>query len=398
MGHKSTIVDRLITDALANQNYERVFARLCEMLVDSGLPLFRSHLAIRTLHPLLASVDMTWWRGRGLEVNPREHAPAPQDDWLRSPLFWMIENRQREFRQRLKEPSDFQQFPVLQEFRDAGATDYLAVLTPFGDPETAFERQDGILTSWVSDAPDGFSDSDVAFLRDILPYVGLVAKLSKHEHTAQNVASAYLGEDVGRRVLEGQIRLGDVDRIPAVVWYTDLRGSTALAQRLPVADFLRAVNAYFDCTAGAVLEHGGEVLRFIGDAVLAVFPIGPEVSAASAAERAMAAAHGARERMNELNLQRAHQAQEPLAFGLGLHIGEVLYGNIGVPTRLEFSVIGSAANEVSRLESLTKEVRETVLVSAEFVRVLPGNWRALGKFEANGVAGGLEVFAPAEIG
>ncbi|MDH3377066.1 MAG: adenylate/guanylate cyclase domain-containing protein, partial [Gammaproteobacteria bacterium] len=319
MGHKSTIVDRLITDALANQNYERVFARLCEMLVDSGLPLFRSHLAIRTLHPLLASVDMTWWRGRGLEVNPREHAPAPQDDWLRSPLFWMIENRQREFRQRLKEPSDFQQFPVLQEFRDAGATDYLAVLTPFGDPETAFERQDGILTSWVSDAPDGFSDSDVAFLRDILPYVGLVAKLSKHEHTAQNVASAYLGEDVGRRVLEGQIRLGDVDRIPAVVWYTDLRGSTALAQRLPVADFLRAVNAYFDCTAGAVLEHGGEVLRFIGDAVLAVFPIGPEVSAASAAERAMAAAHGARERMNELNLQRAHQAQEPLAFGLGLH-------------------------------------------------------------------------------
>ena len=397
MGRKSTILDRMITGALANQNYERVFAGLCGMLVDSGLPLLRSHLAIRTLHPLVASVDMTWWRNHGLEVNPREHTPAPPDAWLRSPLLWMIENRQRELRQRLQEPSDFQRFPVFQEFRDAGATDYMAALTPFGDPETAFERQDGILSSWVSDAPGGFSDSDVAFLRDILPYVGLVAKLSKHEYTTRNVVSAYLGDEVGRRVLEGQIRLGDVDHIPAVIWYSDLRDSTRLAQRMPVADFLRTVNAYFDCTAGAVLGNGGEVLRFIGDAVLAVFPIGPDVSAASAAEQAMAASQVSRQRMDELNLQRVKQEQEQLAFGLGLHIGEVLYGNIGVPTRLEFSVIGNAANEVSRLESLTKEVGETILVSTEFVQALPGNWRALGKYEVKGVGGGLEVFAPAQI-
>ena len=139
------------------------------------------------------------------------------------------------------------------------------------------------------------------------------------------------------------------------------------------------------------------MLRFIGDAVLAVFPIGPDVSAASAAEQAMAASQVSRQRMDELNLQRVKQEQEQLAFGLGLHIGEVLYGNIGVPTRLEFSVIGNAANEVSRLESLTKEVGETILVSTEFVQALPGNWRALGKYEVKGVGGGLEVFAPAQI-
>jgi adenylate cyclase len=269
-------------------------------------------------------------------------------------------------------------------------------MTPFGDPETAFERRDGILTSWVSDAPEGFKEHHIQAIKHLQPFVGLVSKLSKHDYTARNVLSAYLGEEAGRRVLEGQIRLGDVERIPAIIWFSDLRDSTAMAERMPVEAFLKAVNAYFDCTAGAVLEHGGEVLRFIGDAVLAVFPVAANESPTKAAHQALVASREARQRLAALNECRAAQSKERLAFGLGLHAGELLYGNIGVPTRIEFSVIGPSANEVSRLESLTKEVGEPVLVSRAFKEAIDLPWRNLGVYRVKGVGGGMEVFAPPE--
>ena len=250
------------------------------------------------------------------------------------------------------------------------------------------------MTSWISDAPEGFTQDQVAALKNLQPYVGLVAKLSKHNYTANNVVAAYLGKDAGRRVLEGQIRLGDVEHIPAVIWYSDLRDSTALAEHLPVEEFLETVNAYFDCTAGAVLEHEGEVLRFIGDAVLAVFPITGEKSAAQAAQHAMAAVADAQQRLSGLNKTRCEHSQQPIAFGLGLHVGELLYGNIGVPNRIEFSVIGRAANEVSRLESLTKEVGEAVLVSRAFKDVLDLEWRDLGAYAVKGVGEKMAICAP----
>ena len=161
-----------------------------------------------------------------------------------------------------------------------------------------------------------------------------------------------------------------------------------------VETFLQTVNAYFDCTAGAVLEHGGEVLRFIGDAVLAVFPMTTNESPQAAARQALRASEQSRARLSALNQRRAERSQEQIAFGLGLHLGELLYGNIGVPSRIEFSVIGRAANEVSRLESLTKEVGEPVLVSRAFRDVLDVPWRDLGTYEVKGVAEEMEVYAP----
>ena len=388
------ILDRLMHRALADMYYENVFTEFCENLVDAGLPLLRAHLTLKTLHPLLDSVDLTWIRGQGLELNRRTYTETPRDVWLRSPLYWMLTNEQRELRQILSNGDGAQRFPIFHEFRELGATDYLALLTPFGDPSTAFQRRDGILTSWLCDAPDGFSPDHIAALKHVQGYIGVVAKLSKYEHTARNVVAAYLGENAGNRVLEGQIRLGDVEHIPAVIWYSDLRDSTAMAERMPVEIFLQAVNAYFECAAGAVLAHDGEVLRFIGDAVLAVFPITHDKPPTQAAEQAFAAAREAIQRLALLNQTRADDELEPLAFGLGLHVGEVLYGNIGVPSRIEFSVIGSAANEVCRLESLTKDVGETVLVSRAFKDVLDVQWRALGAYRVKGVGARMEVFAP----
>jgi adenylate cyclase len=181
---------------------------------------------------LVSSVDLTWLRGQGLEVNRRAYTPTPREAWLQSPLYWMLTNEQQELRQDLRDDDVVRKFAVFEELRKLGATDYLALLTPFGDPETAIERRDGILTSWVSDAPDGFTEHDIEAPMRLQPYIGLVAELSKRDHTAHNVLSAYLGDDAGRRVLEGQIRLGDVEHIPAVIWFSDLRDSTAVPSSL----------------------------------------------------------------------------------------------------------------------------------------------------------------------
>ena len=386
------ILSRLFESALADENYTGVFEGLCIGLVEAGVPLLRAHLAMRTLHPLVASVDLTWYQGEALDVNPREYVASPREEWLSSPLYWMLENRKTSMRQSLRDTDATKRFPVFEEFKQLGATDYFATVTPFGDPSTAISRGDGIMTSWLSDAPEGFSAREIEALEFIQPYLGVVAKLSNREYTTRNILSAYLGDAVGQRVLDGQIRLGDVERIPAVIWYSDLRDSTAMAERMQVEIFLDAVNAYFECTGAPVLEHEGEVLRFIGDAVLAVFPISDKVSAQQAATRALAASREALKRMAALNESRSAQGQERLAFGLGLHVGELLFGNIGLPTRLEFSVIGRAANEVARLEDLTKVVREPVLVSQAFRDVLDLKWRDLGTHSAKGVGQGMTVF------
>jgi adenylate cyclase len=389
-------LQRITRTALADEHYAGVFEAFCDELTSASVPLLRAHLTMHALHPLVSSVALTWLRGQGLVVTPREYTPEPADEWLRSPLYWMLSNAQWDLRRNLRDEDAMREFPVFAELRNLGATDYLALMTPFGDPETAFERRDGILTSWLSDAPEGFSEHHIEAIKHLQPFVGLVSKLSKHDYTARNVLSAYLGEDPGRRVLEGQIRLGDVERIPAIIWLSDLRDSTAMAERMPVEIFLQTVNAYFGCTAGAVLEHGGEVLRFIGDAVLAVFPVATNGSPTKAAHQALAASREARQRLVALNERRAAQSEEQLAFGLGLHVGELLYGNIGVPTRIEFSVIGPAANEVSRLESLTKEVGEPVLASRAFKEAVDLPWRYLGVYRLKGVGECMEVFAPPE--
>lgn len=388
------VVDWLVRAALGDIDANALFAELCERLVAAGLPILRAHLAMRTLHPLMRSVDLTWWRSGGLEVVPRAYTDVQSDGWLRSPLYYMMQKHLTELRQPLNDARALERFPVLAEFAERGATDYLALLTAFGQPDTAFEREDGILTSWVTDAAGGYSSADLATVKQVLPYLGLVAKLVKHDHTARNVVAAYLGADAGARVLDGQIRLGDVERIPAVIWYCDLRDSTAMAERMPVTAFMDALNGYFECMAGAVLDHGGEVLRFIGDAVLAVFPVTDGVAPSDAARRAHAASCAARERLSALNQTRRSQALETLAYGLGLHVGDVLYGNIGVPSRIEFSVIGSAANEVCRIESLTKSLGEPVLVSQAFCTALPMRYRDLASHQLKGVGKPIHVFAP----
>jgi adenylate cyclase len=392
----SSVFSWLVESAVAEQNYDGVFDVLCGKLREIGLPLLRGNLGMNTLHPLVESVGLLWVHGRGVTVDGFAHGSNVGEIWLRSPLHWMMSNNLGELRQDLTDPAVRNRFPVFADLVELGGTDYLAQATRFGEAENANGIRSGIVTSWVSDCKDGFDEDHIEALRQLQPYLALVAKLSQQQHTAANVVSAFLGKDVGRRVLQGQIQLGDVDCIPAIIWLCDLRNSTAMAEQANATDYLKTLNTYFSCTAGAVVEHDGQILHFLGDAVLAIFPVTQHMTQAEAAGKAMLASDDARTRLHTLNHERIEKGQNPLEYGLALHVGDVLYGNIGIPDRIEFSVVGRAVNEVSRLESLTKEVGEKLLVSQAFKCLIDRPWRSLGTYEAKGVNDGLEVYAPAE--
>jgi adenylate cyclase len=393
-----TLIDEvanwLIAQALVETDFEGMYEGCCERLFAAGVPLWRGHIAYSVLHPLYASMDMTWIRGRGLELYKREHGDSGTSNaqFKTSPLYHMIKSRIPYLRRRLIGSEALLDFPVLSEFRDQGATDYLGYIIPFGDSEL-----DGLAGSWATDRPSGFSDHDIKALLRLQQRLGVACKMRIKDQIARNVVTAYLGPDAGLRVLSGQIRRGEGETIRAAIWYSDLRDSTRLAETLSRDDFIQLLNIYFECTAGAVLAHGGDILNFIGDAVLAIFPIqNGRSTEQQACKHALAASRDAQQRLAAINENRKREGAEPLSFGLGLHVGEVLFGNIGVPERVSFSVIGPTVNEVARLEALTKELGLPILVSENFARYVTVEWVRLGRHKLRGVGEPIEVCAPAD--
>jgi len=382
------VADWLMTQALSEVTLENLLDGCCARLAAAGVPLERSHIAFRTLHPLFHAIGLTWQRGRGVasESFPRGD-PVMSDRFRQGPLFHMIESQIPFLRRRLTGDEALLDFPALVEFRDQGLTDYLGFMVRFSD-----DPDDGIVGSWATDRASGFSDRDIQTLRRIQRRLGVAFKVHIREQIARNVLTTYLGPKTGLRVLDGQIHRGDGETIHAAIWYSDLRNSTRLAAKLAPDAFFHLLNRYFECTAGAVLDAGGEVLLLIGDAVLAIFPLGPGVREVTACRKALAAAREAKVRLARTN--EMPDAGPSLKCGVGLHIGKVMYGNIGVPERLEFTVIGRAVNEVARLEGLTKTLDSGILVSADFARHLPLEWEALGAHKFEGLDGPQEVFAP----
>ena len=390
-----TVADWLMTQALGEVRMADLVEGCCNRLRAAGIPLWRAHVAYRTLHPLIEAISLTWVRDEGLGSADIPHGLSQSsEEWHKSPAFHLIETRVPVLRRRLTGTEALLDFPLLVELRDRGATDYLAYVVAFESGEAGDQVKDGIIGSWATDRPSGFSDHDIRSLIRIQRRLAVACKVIIKDQIAHNMLTTYLGPDAGRQVLNGQIKRGDGEIIHAVIWFSDLRNSTSMADVMPADTYLGVLNSYFECTAGAVLANDGEVLRFIGDAVLAIFPIREGVTTAEiACENALAAAREAGERLAEVNRQRAEADTEALAFGLGLHVGDVLYGNIGVPERLEFSVTGPAANEAARIENLTKTLGHRVVVSAEFARTLSADWRSLGHHELRGVGTAVEVFS-----
>jgi adenylate cyclase len=274
-------------------------------------------------------------------------------------------------------------FPVLHELRAGGMTDYLMMPLEFLDGEvhtfSVATRQAG-----------GFTDAEVAAIALVHPALTRIVEIRAAYLRAGNILDAYLGRHAGGKVLQGRIRRGDTETIDAVIWFCDLRDSTSLAETLGPQGFLALLNAYFEAMLDPVMERGGQVLSFIGDAALAIFPIGDD--AAGAASRAVDAAREAMARAGALDAIRGPSGGVPLRFGIGLHAGELLYGNVGTPTRITFTVVGTAANEAARIEAMCKALGESLVVSARVTRLVPASWRSLGAHALRGVGQPMELF------
>ncbi len=388
----SLVADWLMEQALKDVDLETIVMGCCERLYAAGIPIYRGYFAFTVLHPLHAAMGFTWTRGKGVSISGYPHVPGGVSAaYLRSPQYYLIERGLEYLRRRID--SGPAEFPILDDLREEGATDYLAFVVGF-TPGT----RDGMLGSWATDREDGFTDGEIEALLRIQGRLAVACKMAVRAQLARNVAATYLGRDAGNRVLNGQIRRGDGDAIRAAIWYSDMRESTHLASTLPRQDYIETLNAYFGAAGAAVRGNGGEILSFIGDAVLAIFPCDDTVESQQQSCRgAVAATRDAVRRIAAVNAERRPGNREAIDFGIGLHIGEVMFGNVGAIDRLAFSVFGSAVNEVVRLERLTKDLREPVLASARFVRTLGDDWRPLGEFPLRGTTEPMAIYAPSGL-
>lgn len=375
----------LLNDAPGCVSSRELTEAFAEQLQRVGVPIWRLAVIIRTLHPQVLAEALRWWAKRpDVEVLRVPYSQSGTPEYLNSPLVPIYEGAGG-IRRRLDIPEPVLDFGILEELRAEGATDYVAM------PITFLDGQINVLTL-ASDRPGGFSTADLSYVYEILGPLGRLYELHNMRRTAVTLLDTYLGRHAGERVLNGSIKRGDGEHIEAVIWFCDLRESTRLAQSMSQEDFLGALNQFFDCMAGAVLEHDGQVLRFIGDAALAIFPVA-SAAAEPAHERALAAAVEAARRIDEANAGRVTKGWLPLDFGLALHVGDVTYGNIGTAERLEFTVIGDAANYAARVEALCKTLGRSVLASAEFARCFPARFESLGLQEMRGIQDAQEIFA-----
>lgn len=385
----------LLADGVKIPTVKELIEQLSARLIDEGFPIFRLLILIRTLHPQVIGIRYEWRRDRGTVTEQLpSHDILRNSQYLDSPMSAIFDGDVRIIRRRLDIPDPRLDYPILRELLAEGATDYVAMPLTFTD---------GMVNAVTiaSDRQGGFLDEQLNQIYDMLPVLSLLLENHSNRRTARTLLETYLGKHTGNMVLDGMVKRGDGENINAVIWFCDLRDSTMMADTLPKSEFLSILNDFFDCMAGAVLDHGGEVLRFIGDAALAIFPIGGTskllkeacTPSEGACKRALDAARDARQRIEALNKRRQEAGDPPLRFGLALHVGDVMYGNIGVPQRLEFTVIGKAANEAARLEGMCKEVGEPILISSAFPRCFPGEMRSLGTHSLKGVSEPQEIFA-----
>ena len=348
---------------LAGQDEAAMVTEFCGRLVALGLPLTRAQVFIDTLHPVYAGRGYYWEAAKG-DTRTAEYGPTEGEAlerWRRSAFYHMIETGSAALRRRLTSESGAE-FPFLGELYAAGMTDYLAVIDRFG-ADAIMGEMDGVYSSWVSSAPQGFADENIAALRRLTPCFSLAIKSAMLGRIAKTLVEAYLGRDPGRRVLEGSITRGKSTSIEAVLWFSDLHGYTRICDRVPANEIIPFLSDYAETVISAIHDEGGDVLKLIGDGTLAMFA-GEDRTAACRA--ALAAADAAFAQIAELKERRSADGLPATDLYLALHLGEVVYGNFGSRERLDFTVVGPAVNEVSRIANMCRLVDQPILASSTF--------------------------------
>jgi adenylate cyclase len=380
-----------------------IFSGFCDRCVAAGFPLGRAHLFIDTLHPVHEGRLFRWGFGpdetalhdygrtsvQGIDTSDPAYLDQQATDvWRRSPFFDMLQTGAALLRRRLSaETKD--EFSLLPDWYAAGLTDYVAIINRFA-AEGIIGEMDAVYSSWGTRDPEGFDDREIVALERVVPYLALAIKSVSLMRMTRTLMETYLGRDAGQRVLGGRIVRGIAERIDAVVWFSDLRGFTRITDTAP-EQVIPLLNDYADVIVTAIEQHGGDVLKLIGDGTLAIFT---GEDRAHACEAALAAALAARQGVAELNKRRRGQEQPVTDMYLGLHVGKVFYGNVGSRERLDFTVLGPAVNEASRIAAMCRSVDQPMLLSAAFADVgdMKSRLVSVGRYALRGVLHPQELF------
>jgi len=365
----------LIDGARSSASPAQMFAEMCERLVAAGLPLWRAGIFIRTLHPDIYGRNFIWRRGAEVEMGTVDFDILSSPGFINSPLAIAF-TEGKEVRGRLEDLASGR-FSIFDDLRAEGVTDYVALPLPFVNGSIN-------ASSWATKHPDGFSDEQLNALRPLMPPLARITEIVSLQRTASILLDTYVGNRAGERILGGQIRRGHTDTMHAAIWLSDLRGFTALSDRLPPETVVEILNAYFDCQVSAIRTHGGEVLKFMGDGLLAVFPIAEQDgNVQQVCSHVLEAAREARASVDAMQFPIG-EAVERFRFGVALHVGRILYGNIGGGNRLDFTCIGPAVNLAARLEKIAGRLNRTIVASAGFAGTCSGGWTELGEFPISG--------------
>ena len=378
-----------------------LFDGLCQRLVGAGLPLWRAFAGMPTLHPQWGGYGYTWWRHlNAIQPAQFERGGEYEQEVLNSPFGYLMRAETSAgngdpwlyLRMHLVGANAQLDFPNLKHHAAAGATDYFAEVVRFGadgDPS----RGTGVGYSFATDRPEGFSDHDLVLLKAVLPVVSLAMMTHAGYTIASGLLAAYLGDDAGRRVHAGAVERGSVESIRAVLWYADMRGFTATADATPGPVVIELLDEVFETLTSSLRPCGGQVLKFLGDGVLAIFPF-DDATQEQVCRQALDAAADAMSTVDRLTAARLDVGKPAVAVDLALHLGEVMYGNVGAVDRLDFTVIGPAVNEAARIEALCEPLGRNVLVSSELAAAVGSNRGLvpLGRHALRGVREAREVY------
>ena len=390
------LIDWILAEGSDSDDLGAVLGGLVERFIALGIPLRRVHLSMPTIDPTTAVISFRWSCDEGLSSAALGIAESAGASFQRSPIHYLLERDMFRARWTLEDPQVVQQFELFAELRAQNMTEYALRIVPFSKGRTALQ---GAVLTVVTDRPGGFTDSEIDAVDRVLPALSVVAYRLGLSRVATETLSAYLGPRTGARVMQGMIRRGDSQVISAALLLADLRGFTALADRAPATDVVGWLNQHFECIGDSITAQGGEILKFLGDGLLAIFP-SEQIGAERACNAAVSAAIEACRQNAALNLRRKSSGGPALDLSIALHFGDVVYGNIGTARRLDFTIVGPAVNEVSRMEALGKALGSELVLSQSVADRCGHKVIGLGAHELRGIAGRREMYtvAPAAAG
>ncbi|MHA1537390.1 MAG: adenylate/guanylate cyclase domain-containing protein [Alphaproteobacteria bacterium] len=389
------LTDWLVDRGLEGLSVNRQLAGFCARIHEAGFPLRRANMSMATLHPRYGAETYVWRPGlEEAERTQRERQVSHGEPFKNSPISYMNEKGEFTLRRSLTGNQPLE-FPILEELRLEGMCDYAAVITPFGSGIEADTYAGGIFFSSATDDPAGFDPAHLQELSTVLPTLALALKSRATYDVAHTVLETYLGGDAGHRVLTGAIERGSVETIRAVLWFCDLRGFTRVSDTLPRGELVELLDDYLELMARPVHDNHGQILKFLGDGFLATFDL-TALDGEAVCKSALKAASELRSAFPPFNAERKKAGKVAMEFGLSLHLGDVLYGNIGAAERLDFTVIGPAVNEASRIQALCRTLGRDILISSAFheaATICRDGLSSLGFHALRGVRQPEELFA-----